>query len=272
MSPLGWRVRWAFAQITGVTFSSAAWIVLVASARPGVIVALIAGAAFVAARGTRPALWLAFGARPARAADREVVQRAIIPVASLRGRNQPQVFVARGRMAGGWAVGIPGRRVLIVTESLAARLRTEEISDLEVSTMVAHALGQLPVRGSRAVLAVSLYCLPWVIVEAITAGAASKLSRIPLMSLSWRMRPVVLGLGLFDAVSFGHWEAAIPLVVLTLLTYTTGPLDSAWNRRLGELGDSRVTAEGLDLAHSVRDEFHVVPAGTSREVRATYDH
>ena len=34
-------------------------------------------------------------------------------------------------------------------------------------------------------------------------------------------------------------------VVLAVLTYTTRPLDQAWKRRLVELGDRRVTAEGL---------------------------
>lgn len=268
-SPVRWRARWALAQITGVIFSSLVWIVLSAVASQVVAVGLLAGVVFVAVHRTRPVLWLTFGARPAPTADRHIVLRAIVPVASLRGRNQPKVFVANGRRANGWTVWMPGRRTLLVSESLIARMRSDEISDLEVSVLVAHALGQVPVRGSRTVLAVELCCLPWAIVEVVAAQIMPCLSRTPLMSLSWEMRPVVLGLGLSDAVQHARWEAAIPLVVLTVLTYTTGPLELAWGRRLGELGDRRVAAEGIDLAPSPRDELRVVPALTCRELRAS---
>ncbi len=243
--PVRWRARWALAQITGVIFSSVVWIVLSAVASQLGAVALIAGAVFVAARGKRPVLWLTLGARLAPAADRDIVLRAIVPVASLRGRNQPPVFVAKGRRASGWLVRVPGRRTLLVSESLLARIRSGEVTDLQVSRLVSHALGQVPVRGSRTVLAVEVWCVPWTIVEVVAAQIMPSLSRTPLMSLSWRMRPVVFGLGLLDAVQHARWEAAIPLVVLTILTYTTGPLRRVWSGRLSALGDRRVADEGL---------------------------
>jgi len=242
---VGWRARWALAQITGVIVSSVFWIVLVASAFEAAVAALLVGAVFVAAYGTRPVLWLAFGARPAAVADRDVVLRAIVPIASLRGRNQPHVFVGRGRKAVGWDVLVPHRHTLLVSESMLAAITAGRISDSEVSALVAHASGQLPVLGSRAVLAVEIYGLPWAVAQAIMAKVAKRFSGVPLMSLSWKLRPVVFGLGLLDAVQSGRWEAAIPLAVMAVLTYTTGPLDWAWRRRLTELGDRRVSDEGL---------------------------
>ena len=243
--PVRWRARWALAQITGVIVSSVFWIVLVASAFDAAVAALLVGAGFVAAYGTRPVLRLAFGARPANVADRDAVLRAIVPVASLRGRNQPRVFVGKGRRAVGWDVLVPRRRILLVSESMLAAITAGRISGLEVSALVAHASGQLPVLGSRAILAVEVYGLPWAVAKAIVEKVSKRLSGVPLMSLSWKLRPVVLGLGLLDAVQAGRWEAAVPLVVLAVLTYTTGPLDRAWRRRLTELGDRRVSDEGL---------------------------
>jgi hypothetical protein len=139
------------------------------------------------------------------------------------------------------------RRTLVVSGPLVAELRAGEISDLEVSALVAHACGQLPALGSRFVQAVDLFCLPWSIVEVVAARVGSRLARVPLMSLSWRLRPVVFGLGLIDAGVNARWEAFVPLVMLTVLTYTTGPANRAWHRTLTEVGDRRVADEGLGL-------------------------
>lgn len=243
--PVQWRASWALAQVTGVLFSSAVWIVILAAAPAAAVGALLAGIGYVAAFRTRPVLWLAFGARSAAAADRDAVLRAIVPVASLRGRSQPQVWVARGHRATGWDILSPGGRTLLVSEHMLALIRSCRVSDEQVSALAAHAFGQLPALGSRVVLAVGTYCLPWWIAEAVKDAGVVRLSRIPLMPLSWRMRPIVFGLGLLDAVQHGRWEAAIPLVVLAALTYTTRPLNRAWDRKLAELGDRHVADEGL---------------------------
>ena len=207
-----WRTRWALAQVTGVLFSTAVWIVLLASA-PGVMAAvLLGGVVVVAGFRSRPVLWLVFGARPAGGSDREEVLRAIVSLASLRGRHQPVVFVGRGFRARGWDVLAPGPRVLLMSESLLARIRAGQLSDVEVSVRVACALDQLPVVGSRIVLAVRVYCLPWVIVETVTSRVVRWLARVPLMSLAWRMRLLVFGLGFLDAVQHARWGGRRPAV------------------------------------------------------------
>lgn len=246
--PLRWRARWALAQITGVIASSSVWVIVLACSRGFALGALVCATAVVAGFGTRPWLWLLFGARPATADDRDAMLRAIVPIASLRGRNQPRVFVAMGRRSTAWGVLSTGRRHLLVSESMLASIKTGGISDEEVSARVAYAFGQLPPLGSRGVLAVELYCLPWTILEALLSRVALLTAAVPLLSLSWRMRPVVFGLGLLDAVQHGRWEAAVPLLVLSVLSYTTGPLRRAWLRRLDELGHARVAAEGLGQA------------------------
>lgn len=254
-SPVRWRARWALAQITGVIVSSALWIVLAASAREFTFAVLLGGVVFVAAYRTRLVLWLAFGARAASVADRDAVLRAIVPIASLRGRNQPRVLVAKGRRAVGWDVVVPSSKVLLVRASLLAEIKAGRISAAEVSTLVAHAFGQLPALGSRAVLAVEIYCLPWAITKAMADKVANRLARARLMSFSWKMRPVVFGLGLLDAVQHGRWEGVMPLIALAVLSYTTRPLDQAWTRKLDELGARRVTDEELGpaLARMVLD-------------------
>lgn len=261
-----WRACWALAQLTGVLFSTLVWLVLLAAAPWSVAGALVAGTVFVVAFRTRPVLWLAFGARSAVAGDREAVLRAIVPIATLRGRRQPAVLVATGRRSLGWSVLAPGPRTLLVSESLMARIRTAAVSDVEVSVLVARAFGQVPVLGSRVVLAVEIYCLPWAVVEAVSARAASWLSRLPLVSLSWRLRPLVFGLGLMDAVQHGRWEAAVPLLMLAVLTYTTGPLRRRWQRRLVELGEWRVAAERLDAEPGAAEHRRVAGRGERLEM------
>lgn len=242
-----WRARWALAQITGVLFSTAIWIVLMAAAPEVVFAVLLGGVVLVAGFRTRVVLWLMFGARLAVGRDRDDLLRAMVPVRSLRGRGQPEVFVGRGFRARGWDVLAPCRGSLLVSESLLGRISAGQVSDIEVSIRVARAFGQLPAVGSRLTLAVAVYCLPWVIVEDVARRVARRLARLPLMSLSWRMRPLVLGLGLVDAVQHTRWEAAVPLLVLAVLTYTTGPLNRAWRCKLAEMGDRRVADEGLEM-------------------------
>lgn len=242
-----WRARWAFAQITGILFSTAVWIVGMAATPEAVTAVLLGGVVVVAGFRTRAVLWLVFGARPAVGRDRDDLLRAVVPVSSLRGRGQPEVFVGRGFQARGWDVLVPWRASLLVSESLLGRIRTGQVSDLEASVRVARAFGQLPAVGSRLTLAVAVYCLPWVIVEDVARRVARRLARVPLMSLSWRMRPLMFGLGLVDAVQHARWEAAGPLFVLAVLTHTTGPLNRAWRRTLTEMGNRRVADEGPEL-------------------------
>lgn len=265
--PLRWRARWALAQVTGVLFSSVVWILLLASVPSGVGGALMAGTLFVLAFRTRPALLMAFGARAATSTDRDAVLRAIVPVASLRGRNQPRVFVATGRRAAGWDVTATDPRTLLVSKATLSQIRAGTVSDLEVSALVARTFGQLPALGCRVVLAVGLYCLPWTMVRTCAYRISSALAKVPLVSFAWRVRPVAFSLGLLDAVQHARWEAAAPLVVLSVLTYTTGPFERAWRRRLAELGDRRVQEEGLGSGPTAgpRDECHPVEhRGTSR--------
>jgi hypothetical protein len=242
--PLRWRGQWALAHATGVLFSSAVWIVLVATS-PAAGALLLAGAvAFVATFRTRPVLWLVFGARPADQADQDAVLRAIVPVVSLRGRGQPEVWVVSASRRSR-AVMVLGRSALLVHESLLAAIKAGQIADVEVSSAVARAYGQLPALWSRATLLVDLYCLPWTVVADLASRAARRLSSVPLVSLSWRMRSLVFCLGLVDAIAHARWEAAVPLLVLAVLTYTTGPFERAWQHRLAELGYRRAAAEGL---------------------------
>ena len=155
------------------------------------------------------------------------------------------MWVGTGRRAAGWDVVVPRRGTLLVSDAIVAGLGTGRVSDVQVSVLVARALGRLPVVGSRLVRAVELFCLPWLVVEAVASRIGSRLSRVALVWLSWRMRPIVFGLGLVDAVGHARWEAAIPLAGLAILTYTTGPLAVAWKRTLTDLGDRRAAEEGL---------------------------
>lgn len=246
--PLRWRARWLLAQITGVLFSTAVWIVASALVSSVVLAVMLVGLVFVAVFRTRPVLWLRFGARRAAGVDRDVVLRAIVPIVSLRGRGQPAVFVGPRRRLPGRDVAALGGRVLVVSDSLLARIKAGQVSDGEVSVQVAHALGQARALGSRLVVGIRMYCLPWEVVDTVVSAVAGRLARVPLMSLSWRMRPLVFGLGLVDAVQHARWEAAVPLLVMSVLTYTTRPLERAWQRRLLELGDRRVADEGLGSA------------------------
>lgn len=137
------------------------------------------------------------------------------------------------------------RRRLLVSEQLLGCISRGDVADGAVSAMVAYSFGQLPAR-SQFITAVELFTTPWLFVSGIAAGFSARLGCFPLFRFAWLVRPVVFGLGALDAVQHGRWGAADLVVLLAVLTYTTGRFERAWDRALQRLGDQRVIDEHLD--------------------------
>jgi hypothetical protein len=247
-----WRGSWAAAQTTGVVFSSLVWIVVWGLSFPALVVTVAVGIALVVGRNTQPLLWWRFGAAQASDFERDAALTAIAPIASLRGRRQPSIWIGR-RIVGGLVV-MPSRAVVVVSPEFVRRVGDGQLSDRQASAIVSRALGHCPVHDSNLVNAVEAYCLPWRFVQVTTSVAKKIAARNPILGFSWKIRWIVFGLAAFDANHNARWPALVGVVVIAAFSWTTGRFENRWVRKLQDLGDQRAISEGLglDLADIIR--------------------
>jgi len=248
----GWRGAWARAQITGVLFSSLVWIVVWGLSLPVLVGILLVGVAAVSARNMRPMLWWRFGATRANDFQSGAMLTAIVPIASLRGRNQPAIWI--GRRLGGDQVVMPSYTILVVSPEFLRRVVTGQLTDRQASAIVSQALGHYPVHSSTLVNAMDVYCLPWRFVQILTGVVSGAAGRNPVFGLSWKIRWIVFGLAAVHACRNARWEALVGVILIAILSWSTSHFDKRWTRKLQDLGDLRAIAEGLgpDLADLVR--------------------
>lgn len=120
--------------------------------------------------------------------------------------------------------------------------------------MVSQALGHSEVYDSTLVNAADAYCLPWRIVQIFINVARQAAGRTPLIGFSWKIRGIVFGLAAFDAYRNARWAALIGVILISILSSTTGHLETKWVRKRQDLGDQRAISEGLgpDLADLIQ--------------------
>lgn len=255
---LRWRPAWAAAQITGVIVSSVVWI-MVLGVSPAVAGAvLVLGVILVLGRTTSLGLRFRFGVRPATEFERHKVGEAIVPVASLRGRRQPTIWISR-RLSGRDAV-MPTGHDLVIGEQFLGWIVAEQLNHQQVSAIVSHTLGQQPVNSSTLVAVVEAYCAPWHMVSILVSSFNRIASRTPLLPTAWRIRWIVFAVAIIESCRHGRWVALVGVTVIALLSWTTGRFADGWTRVHGELGDRRVIAEGLGptLAAMIRRRSRAV--------------
>lgn len=243
---MSWKVVWLPAQIAGLVFSSLVWIVVAGLSLDAAAAILVAGAVGVLSRNTRGGLWWRFGARPATASERDLVQAAIVPIVWLRGRHQPAIWV--GSRTGEDDAIMPTRRDLVVSAGLLGPMANGWLADEKVAAVVSLASGRQPVTGSALVASVDAYCAPWHIVTILTSAIREAVIQTPLLLLAWRARWIVFGLAMIDNSSAGRWPALISVTLLALISGFAPLARRRWQSALWRLGLARVVADGFDPA------------------------
>lgn len=230
-----WRGSWAKAQITGMVVSTLVWLVVAGLSIPALALILAAGVAAVAARNTRAMMWWRFGATGANVLHRNAMLAAIVPIASLRGRHQPTIWIGR-RLAGTNAV-MPTRTDLVISPELVNQVVGGQLTDRQVSAIVSRALGCHEVHGSSLVNAMNAYSLPWQLIRILTSAASQVSDRKPILKVSWKFRWIVFGAAAVDSYRNGRWAALIGVILIAVLSWSTGYFQNRWLRTLRDLGD-----------------------------------
>ena len=241
----GWRSTWAAAQITGVIFSSLFWIVVCGLLLPALVVAAAIGVTLVIGRHTRPMLWWRFGATRANDFQRDAMLTAIVPIASLRGRHQPSVWIGR-RIIGGQVV-MPSNTILVVSPRFVGEVAGGKLADRQASAIISQALGAVEVADSALVNLLEAYCLPWRLVGVLIAMVSQFAARHRTLRFSWSIRWIVFSVATVDNYLNGRWAAFIGVIMIAVLSWTTGFFQKRWDRSCQDLGDQRAITEGLAL-------------------------
>ena len=251
------------AQITPALFSTLVWTVCLA-ASPQVFAALWAAAAgLAAARSTRCGLWWRFGGRPATELERDTLLQVLVPLACLRGRQQPSVWIAT-RLNG--PVLAPDRRVLVVRTQFLAAVVSGRLCGDQACALVAHALGQQRVHSSVWVAVGEVYCWPGALVALLADGFIRRAGGVGLLSAAWRIRWLILAVAVVDNCLNRRWPALVGVVIIGTLSWTTGRLARRWNSTLLALGDERVIAEGCGPTFAAMIRSHSSAVGDLERV------
>ncbi len=246
-----WRGAWAAAQVTGVLFSTLVWIAVWGLSLPSLMVILAVGAAAVGGRNTPPMLWWRFGAQPANDLEREAMLTATVPIASLRGRHQPSVWIGR-RLLGGRVV-MPSSALLVASPEFAGRVASGQLTDRQASAIISQALGMAEVADSTLANLVEAYCLPWRFVQVLVAVVSQFAARHRTVRFSWKIRWIVFGVAIVDSYLNARWPAFVGVVMISVLSGTTGYFQNRWDRKCQDRCDQHTVDEGLgsDLANLI---------------------
>lgn len=226
-----WRWVWLRSRMTGCGVSAVIWLI-VACLAPAVMVGLMAVAILaIAGWGSALVLRCRYGARRASSDEAAIVWRALVPVAGLRGRNQPTIYVSN-RL--GCDVRAVDERTILASRRLLDWIRDGRIADLAVCELVVRSLALASMQGSRLVAAVRLSSLPWTVLATVAR---------PVSGLARRLRPL---LWVFAAMAVcglsrrGEWIAIVLLLLVVVATVTTPRFDRAWAVRRHAIADAAV--------------------------------
>lgn len=222
---------WLRSRLTACGVSAGIWLI-VACLAPAVMVGLLAVAIMtVACWRSALVLRCRYGVRRASSDEAAIVLRALVPVAGLRGRNQPAIYVSN-RV--GCEVRAVDERAVVVSRRLVDWIRDGRIADLAVCELAVRSLALAPMQRSRLVAAVRLFCSPWTALAAV-ARPASGLAR-RLQPLVW----VFAAMAVCDLYRRGEWIATVPLLLVVVATVMTPRFDRAWAARRQAIADAAV--------------------------------
>ena len=228
---MSWRWVWLRSRITACAVSAVIWLI-VACLAPALLVDL-SMVAIVAVVGWRSGLMVRcrYGARRATDGEAATMLRVLVPVAGLRGRNQPRVWVSDRLGRDVRAIDV---RALLVSRRLVDLVRTGRIADLALCELVVRAFALAPVERSRLVASVRLFCLPWTALAFVARPAGL---------LAGKLRPLAWVFALLAGVDLyrrGEWFPIVLLVLVAVATVTTPRFDRAWAARRQAMAEETV--------------------------------
>lgn len=138
-----------------------------------------------------------------------------------------------------------GRRTVLIAGGVLDAAADGRLSQEQAAALIGHTAGVVRDGWFRRDLAVSFWSLPWLTLHAVAHALAATLSRLPLVGLGWRLRFVVVGIAVAQAIHQGQpWVAAM-LGTLGALSYLIPRWERHWRRAILHAGDRALVEADL---------------------------
>ena len=124
----------------------------------------------------------------------------------------------------------------------------DSLPDEQAAAVIAHAAGL--VRGGlvRQDPVLAFWTLPWQLLRAICQAISSAGARLPLTSLAWRLRVVVIGVAVVQCLTQHQLWLAVTIGCIGAVSYAMPVWERRWHTMLTDRGDDAADAAGLGPA------------------------
>jgi hypothetical protein len=149
------------------------------------------------------------------------------------------------------AAGGFGRHTVVLSSGLLEAIEDGSLPDEQAAAVIAHAAGL--VRGGlvRADPVIAFWTLPWQLLRAVCQTISSAGARLPLTSLAWRLRVVVIGVAVVQCLAQHQLWLAVTIGCIGAVSYAMPVWERRWQTMLTDRGDDAVDAAGLGPALAV---------------------
>ena len=146
------------------------------------------------------------------------------------------------------AAGGFGRHTVVISTGLVEAVEDGRLPQEQAAAVIAHAAGL--VRGGLVdqdpILA--FWTLPWQLLRVVCQVVASAGRRVPLTSLAWRLRGVVIGVAVVQGLQQRQPWLAVTIGCIGAVSYAMPVWERRWQTLLTDRGDQAVDAAGLGPA------------------------
>ena len=160
------------------------------------------------------------------------------PVVQLRVRAGEKAIAAGGF----------GRHTVVFSSGLLEAIEDGSLPDEQAAAVIAHAAGL--VRGGlvRQDPVLAFWTLPWQLLRAVCQAISSAGARLPLTSLAWRLRVVVIGVAVVQCLAQHQLWLAVTIGCIGVVSYAMPVWERRWQTLLTDRGDDAADAGGLGSA------------------------
>lgn len=205
---------------------------------------LLAAGLLLAGRFESAAAWALLASRPARPGELDDLAPALTLLC--RAGLGPPLIELRVRpgvpavMAGGM-----GRRTAVISSGLLEALADGALPQEQAAAVIGHAAALTRSGWVRCDAVIAFWSLPWQLLHAVVTVVATIGRRLPLTTLAWRARAVVIAIAVVQHLQQGLPALAVLIGVVGALSYAIPAWERRWHTRMVTAGDRLTVQAGL---------------------------
>ena len=228
---------------------------------------LLAGLLLLVGVGEQAAARVLLWSRPARVAELEVLAGPLTLLC--RAGLGPPLVRLRVRV-GETSIGAAGmgRQTVVVSQGLVAAVEDGSLPVDQAAAVITHAAGLVRGGWVRHDPVLGFWTLPWQLVRGVAQAIAAGGRRLPLTTVAWRLRGVVIGIAAIQSAQAHQVGLALLIAGIGVISYAMPVWDRHWQRALLDAGDRAVREAGLAAAMAAFLRRCPSTAGSRARVRA----